>query len=413
MTQTVVKNKTRTPKRKNPDRLLTASVLFLLAFSLVMISSASMSSHDSIVKDVILTAGKQFVYVIAGIVLYYYMIYHFDFKKVTKYITMVLGALLLALLSCRLFNPVGGAYAWIRIPVINITIQPSEFCKAAIIMTVAVFTCDIRTKKAVKAWDLVRIPVVTTLVYVGIIILLQHDFGSGFALIGIASICMLIPDNKLYKRWQIGIVVIVAVIFVSTIILMRPGVKNYLNSEAFALFLQNHSLINKIWSKFGYQMYRFISAGDPLWDRFGYSQELLNSLLGIARGNIFGVGLGNSIQKYGYLASADADYIFAVIVEELGLIGIAFVFIPYFIIMFKLLRTALVAKLEREKVLLIGTFSYVFIHMFLNIGGISALIPLTGVPLILLSRGGASLLTVMFLLGCCQNILCKYKEKAR
>ncbi|MBR2792149.1 MAG: FtsW/RodA/SpoVE family cell cycle protein [Erysipelotrichaceae bacterium] len=196
-----------------------------------------------------------------------------------------------------------------------------------------------------------------------------------------------------------------------TILLMSKPVEEALTSEGIRNWLNSGGLIANIFSRVAYQFYRFISAGNPLWDRFGYSQELLNSLLGIARGNIRGVGLGNSIQKFGYLASADADYIFPVIVEELGLLGIACVFIPYTIIYVTLIKYAIKVKTEKEKVVLIGTLSYLFVHMFLNIGGVSALIPLTGVPLILISRGGTSLITVLTTLGICQNIIRKYNKK--
>ena len=385
----------------SPDPVLSGAIFFLLAFSLLMIASASMSSRETIVKDVLSSAGKQFIFVVGALIVYYYVTYHFYFQFVIDHIMTILAGILLMLLSTRLFNQVGGAYAWIRIPGVNITIQPSEFAKAAIIMTVAIFTCDIKSKKVTRSWDLLRIPLLTILIFGIIIILYQRDFGSGFAFIGIGSICLLIPENKLYKKWQIFIVIMVVLIFSATIFFMTPWFKNWLNSPELAEFIASKSTLNKLWGKVAYQFYRFISAGDPLWDRFGYSQELLNSLLGIARGNIFGVGLGNSIQKYGYLASADADYIFPVIVEELGLLGIASVFIPYAIILFKLIRSALIARQEKEKVILIGTASYLFIHLFLNIGGVSALIPLTGVPLILISRGGASLVTIMLMLGIC------------
>ena len=131
----------------------------------------------------------------------------------------------------------------------------------------------------------------------------------------------------------------------------------------------------------------------------------------MSRGNIYGVGLGNSIQKFGYLASASADYIFPVIVEELGLIGIACVFVPYFIIYFILIKYSLKVKTEKEKVLLMGTCAYLFVHMFLNIGGVTAFIPLTGVPLLLISRGGTSMICTLAIMGISQNVIRKYNSR--
>ena len=230
---------------------------------------------------------------------------------------------------------------------------------------------------------------------------------------GIGGICFLIPNNKLYKKWQIFIIIAVILIVIGTVLLMSEEFREFLTSDATTQFMSENRFIGKIFNKVAYQFYRFLSAGNPLWDRFGYSQELLNSLLGMSRGNITGVGLGNSIQKFGYLASASADYIFPVIVEELGLIGVACVFVPYFIIYVILIRYALKVKTEKEKVLLIGTFSYLFIHMFLNIGGVTAFIPLTGVPLLLISRGGTSMICTMAILGISQNVIRKYNARMR
>lgn len=135
------------------------------------------------------------------------------------------------------------------------------------------------------------------------------------------------------------------------------------------------------------------------------TREIFYSLLGISRGKLLGVGFGNSVQKFGYLVSSDADYIFAVIVEELGIAGILLVFIPYSILIYSLFYYAKRVKKDSGRVILMGTIFYLFTHFLFNVGGVSGLLPLTGVPLLLISRGGSALLSILFLLGLCQGVI--------
>ncbi len=392
------------------DPLITASVVVLLLFSIIMIGSANISSRSSVVSDVALAVVKQVVFIIVGFVSFILCYKKFSFKLVRTWIITALVLETGLLLVTRLFPPVGGAYAWIRLPG-NITIQPSEFAKVLIILTVANFMCDIKNTKIKKAATLIRVPASTMFIYSVIIVVLQSDFGSGFAFFAIGCICCLLPCHKSLRKFQLLIIAGIVLVFVMTIVLMSRGFEEWIRSDAVQAWMKSGGVVASFFSRISYQFYRFISAGDPTWDRFGYSQELLNSLLGIARGNIRGVGLGNSIQKFGYLASSDADYIFPVIVEELGLLGIALVFVPYTIIFVQLIRYALKVKTEKEKVVLVGTVAYLFIHLFLNIGGVTAFIPLTGVPLVMLSRGGTSMISVLSLFGICQNIINKHNMK--
>ena len=392
------------------DHWLTGAMVVLTIFSTIMIASANISNLSSVVSDVTSSVIKQLIFLTISYTGYFVAIRMFSFDLVKKFLMPILLIELGALLATRMFGGIGGAYAWIRLPG-GMSIQPSEFGKMLIVLTVANFMCDRKSKKITSWTTLARFPLLEMIFYAAIIVVWQSDFGSGFVLIAIGTICYMIPDHPLLKKSQIVLFGIVIFVMVMTVFLMSPTFEKFLLSEAVQSWMESDGFLPKVFSRISYQFYRFLSAGDPLWDRFGYSQELLNSLLGISRGNIRGVGLGNSIQKFGYLASADADYIFPVIVEELGLIGIAFVFIPYGIILATLIRYALKVKTEKEKVVLVGAASYLFVHMFLNIGGVSALIPLTGVPLVMVSRGGTALISYMFMLGICQNIIARYRIK--
>ncbi|MBR0385028.1 MAG: FtsW/RodA/SpoVE family cell cycle protein [Erysipelotrichaceae bacterium] len=391
------------------DSWLSISVAVLTVFSTIMIGSANISSHDKVMMDVSLAVIKQIVFILISLAMYFIALRLFSFKRVRTWVVFALYVEGAALLATRFFGSVGGAYAWFQLP-FGVTIQPSEFAKILIILTIATFMCDIRSKKIEKASALTRIPLTVMIIYGIIIVGWQSDLGSGFAFLAIGCICFLLPGHKRLKKTQFTVLILMLLVVVATMFFMSRTFEQFLLSEGVQQWLEGDGKLQHFLSRISYQFYRFISAGDPLWDRFGYSQELLNSLLGFTRGNIRGVGLGNSIQKFGYLASADADYIFPVIVEELGLLGIALVVVPYSIIYGALIRYALRVPTEKEKVVLIGTAAYLFVHMFLNIGGVSALIPLTGVPLLLVSRGGTSLMSIFILLGFCQNIIRGYNK---
>ena len=152
---------------------------------------------------------------------------------------------------------------------------------------------------------------------------------------------------------------------------------------------------------------RFSAVTNPDYAK-DETREIFYSLLGISRGELFGVGIGNSVQKFGYLVSSDADYIFAVIIEEIGIFGILMVFVPYIALISLLLFYSQKMTNETDKIILIGTVIYLSIHFLLNIGGVSGLLPLTGVPLLLISRGGSACFGIMVMLGICQNRIANY-----
>jgi len=129
------------------------------------------------------------------------------------------------------------------------------------------------------------------------------------------------------------------------------------------------------------------------------------------KGNWTGVGYGKSLQKYGYLPAAKTDFILAVIAEEFGFIGVLVVVVLYFMLMFQIFKHAYRSKDEKSRMILVGVGMYLFTHFVLNVGGVTALIPLTGVPLLMLSSGGSSTLSIMFSLGIAQAIIIKQKKE--
>lgn len=148
-----------------------------------------------------------------------------------------------------------------------------------------------------------------------------------------------------------------------------------------------------------YMLNRFIDMLNPVERRYDSSYQLFNSLIAFSKGELWGIGLGQSIQKLGYLPVATSDYILAVIVEETGIVGFMIVFVSYVSMMIMLLIHALKIKYEKYKLILFGNVMFLMLHFILNVGGVSAAIPLTGVPLLMISAGGSSQLAIMMMFG--------------
>ena len=134
-------------------------------------------------------------------------------------------------------------------------------------------------------------------------------------------------------------------------------------------------------------------------------------MIAFADGGIFGLGLGNSIQKYDYIPEAHNDFIGAIIYEELGIFGLALIIIPTAIIIFRLLKYADQIQDNKSRVILIGISSYFMLHLLVNLGGVSGLIPMTGVPLLLISAGGSSTIASLMAIGIAQAIISKFNKE--
>ena len=159
-----------------------------------------------------------------------------------------------------------------------------------------------------------------------------------------------------------------------------------------------------------YQLGRIITWLHPLKDPLNDGWQLTNALIAFAGGGLFGRGFGASRQKYGYIAESHNDFISAIIFEELGLVGFLLFLIPYVYIIYKMFDYGFKIENTSSKLVLFGIGTYFFTHLLINVGGVSGLIPMTGVPLLLISSGGSSTLAAMCALGVGQSIIAKYNR---
>lgn len=148
-----------------------------------------------------------------------------------------------------------------------------------------------------------------------------------------------------------------------------------------------------------YLQARFSTLTNPFSQESGTGYHISNSLLAIGNGGLFGRGLGNSIMKLGYLPEPHTDFIFAIICEEMGLIGGLIVLILEYFIVYRAFQLANKTQSYFYKLVCVGIASYIGSQTFVNIGGISATIPLTGVPLPFISFGGSSMISLSIAMG--------------
>lgn len=288
-----------------------------------------------------------------------------------------IGLLTAAFLFGKVIN---GAKGWI------LGIQPAEFVKIAVIITLASFFA----KKQERQTPFLQ-GIIPPLFVVGgsmVLILLQNDLGTDILIGGTVLImffCSGVNVNLWIKRFILTSIVWVPVLY----------------------FIGNYKLNN-------YQKARFSVFLDPFNDPQNDGFQLVNSFIGIASGGLNGRGLGNSIQKYGYLPEPQTDFIMAIISEELGFIGVAIILICLLlIIIIRSFRVAQKCKDPFGSLIAIGIASLIGIQTFVNVGGMSGLIPLTGVPLPFISYGGSSLLANLIAMGILLNIASNVKRQEK
>ncbi|MDM5463861.1 putative lipid II flippase FtsW [Bacillus cereus] len=300
-------------------------------------------------------------------------------RKRIVLIAMGIGSI--ALLSAALIfgKDVNGAKGWI------LGIQPAEFVKITVIITLANFFA--KKQETQTAFVQGIIPPLAVVGGAMGLILLQNDLGTDLLIagtVGIMFLCSGVRINLWIKR-----IVLTSIVWIPAL-----------------YFLGNYALSP-------YQKARFSVFLDPFSDPQKDGFQLINSFIGIASGELNGRGLGNSVQKYGYLPEPQTDFIMAIISEELGFIGVAVILICLLLIIIRSFRIAQKCKDPFGSLIAIGIASLLGVQTFINVGGMSGLIPLTGVPLPFVSYGGSSLLANLLAMGILLNIASYVKRQEK
>ena len=357
---------------KKLDKKLLLIILIFTIFGLVMVFSASSISAVlyNKVEETYFFKRQAFI----AIVMWFVGIFLVLRIPTSKYKILAKGYFFLFLIILALIFPYGtitnSAKSWFQVGPIRI--QPSEFFKSAMILYFGVyFEKLIQTKNYDN--KKVMLPIILSAIGIGLVAI-QPDLGTAIIIAGIFGLLILyLPiKTKVYNLLKIS-----GVIAVCFLVIFVALSGNLLTKEQ-ADRLNFKSPCTRYTEKTGYQV--------------------CNGFIAISNGGLFGKGLGNSTQKYLYLPEAHTDFIFPIIVEEIGVLGASVVILMYVLLLFRLLKISKEASTIRGSIIAYGTFCYILLHLAVNFLGILALIPLTGVPVPFLSYGGSFLMNVLFLM---------------
>jgi cell division protein FtsW len=349
------------------SRLLILVTLGLVAFGLVMVYSATSASAALANGDPSYFLKRQAIYAVLGLVLMA-LASRIDFRVIRRLAPLLMvGTLVLLLGVLVVGQSVNGARRWISFgPVV---FQPSELAKLALAVWAAAYLT--RRRPPQRLPDLWRPLGLITAVFCALL-LAEPDLGTAIAIVLMLAAMLLVAGTPLRT--------------------LGAGV-----SIASAIGLL------AIWFE-PYRRARIFSFLNPWHDAQGAGFQTVQAMIGLGSGGIFGVGLGESVQKANYLPEAHTDMIFAIIGEELGLVGAALVIAAYVAFAYAGLRIALACKDPFGKRLAVGLTVLVCGQAAINLAAVMGLAPLTGIPLPLVSYGGSSLVVALASVGILLNI---------
>jgi len=345
----------------NVSKLIFLVFLILSVFGILMIYSASYNLS---------LVYKQIVSLLIGLILFF-LIQKIDINRLKDYLVLLVlfNIFLLVVVLTPLGVEINGSKAWIRLGFFNF--QPSELAKITMVLYASYFIS--KNMDRVKDFKMGFVPPFILMLVFAFLLNLEPDLGNA-AIIGLIFIVLMFVGNTPFVYFfPIG----------------------FFSLLGFIVLLFSES----------YRIKRILAFIDPWKDPLGYGYNIIQSLIAHGRGYIWGVGLGNSVQKNYYLPEKHTDFIFSVIGEELGLVGnliILIIFLSFFTLIFY--KTLKIDDMF-HKLLLFGLSFMIFINAVINMSVTLSLMPATGITLPFVSYGGTSLIVNWIALGLIVNIL--------
>ncbi|WP_299019131.1 cell division protein FtsW [uncultured Photobacterium sp.] len=358
------------------DRQLVWISLALMVTGLVMVTSASVPVATRLTDMPFYFALRHGVFLLCSLVIASVMVQIPLARWRQLSVPMLLVSILLLVAVLAIGHSVNGAARWIPLGIFNL--QPAEVAKLSLFIFLAGYL--------VRQYDQVReslfgfIKPLAVLAILAVLLLQQPDLGS-FVVMFVTTVAMLFIAGA--KLWQFLAMLAMAVLGIILLIVVEP-----------------------------YRMRRVTSFMDPWEDPFGSGYQLTQSLMAFGRGDWFGQGLGNSIQKLEYLPEAHTDFVFAVLAEEVGLIGVTIVLLLIFSLVFKALfigRKCLLSGQLFGGFLAFGFGFWFAFQTLVNVGAAVGLVPTKGLTLPLISYGGSSL----FIMATAVSILIRIDHEQR
>ncbi|MBQ7140423.1 MAG: FtsW/RodA/SpoVE family cell cycle protein [Bacilli bacterium] len=358
------------------DKPLLLAMLIFFVFGLIMIFSSSTIVSVVGNKAPYTYFMKQALFLTIGLIAFFFILFipTKTYKGISK---ILLFIVILALLGLIVYGEItNNAKSWYYIG--PFSLQPSEFAKTILIMYLGSYYLQHKNDLN-NQWTVLK-PMMIAFVIFGLVFL-QPDLGTGII---IALICMFIffslPMDKINKKNM----------FLLLLILVLLG-------SLFLTFGAEKMLTSTQMKRFEYK-----EPCKRYTESTGY--QVCNGYIAISSGGLLGVGLGNSTQKYLYLPEAHTDFIFPIVIEELGVVTGILVILGYIFILYRILKISRKSNNLGSSVMAYGIAAYIFSHIVINLIGILGMAPMTGVPLPFLSYGGSFALNLMISFGIVQRI---------
>ena len=365
-------------KVREPDLLLFFLIILLVGFGLVMVYSTSSVLSLVWYKDSVFFLKKQIIGVILGLVLLFWAT-SFPYYKYKKYIPifLFLSILLLVLvLIPGIGKAVGGSRRWIRFGFFSF--QPSEFAKMILVFYIADYFE--RVDKEIKDFLKGLLPILFVIGVMSFLVLIEPDMGSALSILIISAFMLIVGGANLLHIIMLGI-------------LSLPIISWFIFSEE-------------------YRRDRILAFLDPWKDPLGRGFHIIQALIALGSGGLLGVGLGASKQKFFYVPGAHTDFIFSIIGEELGFLGVISLIFVFFVIIMRGIKISLDVTDRFGSLLAFGITTKIAVDFFINVGVNVKIFPITGISLPLVSYGGTSVLFTLFSVGVLLNIS-RYRKLRR
>jgi len=356
-------------KKLKPDRILFLVTLMLVGFGVAMVFSSSAIVAKERFGDPNYFSFKQLISATLGLAVMFVVMkidYHTYRHPVIVFSALAIVVALLVVVF--FFAAAANTHRWIQFSAFSI--QPSEMAKLALIFFLAYFLEKRKGKVNDLAFTLVPIAVIVGLL-AGLIVL-QPDLGTAVSLLAISGVLLFVAGLDL--RW-----------IAATIIFAVP---------AFYLLI----------FRVKYRRDRILAFMDPWEEPLGRGFQIIQSLLSVASGGIAGLGFMEGKQKLFYLPEAHTDFIFAVVGEELGLIGTCALLVLFVIFFWRGVRASMRAPDLFGFYLALGITMMVCVQAFINMSVVLGLLPTKGIPLPFLSYGGSSFVVMLAAVGILLNV---------
>jgi len=354
-----------------PDKIFLGTVIVLVLAGLFILASASMGLLARGVPDFFRTISHQ---ILLGIILGLLLLFiasRINYKLWKKYaLPFFIFTFFLTLLvfAPKIGTSIGGAKRWLNLG--SFSFQPSELLKFGFLVYLSSWI--VSRKSEIKSFKFGFLPFLMIIAFVGLLLILEPDIGTLGVIALVSLILFFLGGGRIA---QIALLIILGLGLLALLAFLEP-----------------------------YRMNRILTFFNPGNDPTGISYQLRQSLIAIGSGGIFGRGFGMSVQKFNYLPEPIGDSIFAVFGEEFGFAGSALLIGLFLFFLYRGFKISLNAADDFGRLLGAGIVTLIVVEAFLNIAAMVGVVPLTGIPLIFVSKGGSALAVTLAEIGVLLNI---------